>query len=241
MTPLLTLLAVTAVATLVATLSQLLTGFGFALVLVPALLLVTAPSQAIATSVLLGTAMTLAMTWRDWRHIDRAKLLELLAGSVIGLPLGVLALQILPDAALKWVIVVSVLGALFVVLANLSLRNRRSTTTAIGMLSGGLLTASGVNGPPLVALLRANQYPPSVYRATLAGIFSVQNTIAAALLAGTGHVTGPVLAMTAAGLVVIPAGYWLGERMFRRVNAARLRQGIIVMLLICLVSVLWLR
>lgn len=235
------LLLVTAGATLLATLSQLLTGFGFALVLVPMLLLVAAPAQAVGVSILLGTVLTLVMAWRDRQHVDRPKLLELLAGSVIGLPLGAVALHTLSDTTLKWIIVASVTGALLVVLANLVLRNRRTTTTLVGIVSGGLLTASGVNGPPLVALLRANQYPPSVYRATIAAIFAVQNVLAAALLAGTGQITSTILAMVGAGLVVVPGAYWLGERLFRHIDAVRLRRGIIAMLALCLLSVLWFR
>lgn len=233
------LLVVAAGASLLGTLSQLLTGFGFAMVVVPMLLLVASPAQAVSVSIMLGCVTCLIMVWRDRQHVDRNKFKELLLGSVIGLPLGAAALRLLPDHVLKWIIVGSVLGALLVVAANLSLRNRRSTSTAIGLLSGSLLTISGVNGPPLVALLRANNYSPSVYRATIAAIFSIQNVIGVGLLIGTAQVTTTVLAMFATGLAVMPAGYWLGERLFQRINAQQLRKGIILMMLICLVTVLW--
>lgn len=236
-----TLLIVAAGASLLGTLSQLLTGFGFAMVVVPMLLLVASPTQAVSVSILLGTLICLTMAWRDRQHIDRAKLKELLLGSLIGLPLGAAALRLLPETVLKWVIVASVLGALMVVVANLSLRNRRSTSTAIGILSGSLLTISGVNGPPLVALLRANQYSPSVYRATIAAIFAVQNVIGVGLLMGTAQITPTVLAMFTAGLIMLPLGYWLGDRLFQRINAKQLRKGIIIMMLLCLATVLWLR
>lgn len=238
---LLPLLLITGGATALAVLSQLLTGFGFALVIVPILLLIAGPAEAVGMAVVLGLVMCAIMTWRDRQHVDRGKIAELLLGSLIGLPIGAAALAWLPDAALKWVIVASVSGALLVVVANLALRNRRSTTTAVGLLSGALLTSTGINGPPLVALLRANQYPPSRYRATLSAIFTVQNSVGAALLAGTGKLSLLFLAMLGVGLLAMPPAFWLGERLFHRIDAARLRQGIIGMLLLCLVSVLWFR
>ncbi len=221
-----------------AVVSQLLTGFGFALVLIPLLMLVTTPAQAVGTTIILGAVMCLAMVWRDHHHIDRVKLMELLVGSIVGLPLGIVVLSWLPPQWLKWLVVASVLCALLVVLVNLTIRNRRSTTTGIGLLSGILLTSTGINGPPLVALLRANNYAPSTYRATLAAIFTVQNGLGSVLLVGAGKVDTTMLAMIAAGLVAMPPAYWLGERLFHRINARQLRWGIIVMLLLCLGSVL---
>ncbi len=233
-----TLLLVTFLATTLAVVSQLLTGFGFALVLIPLLMLVTTPAQAVGTGIVLGAIMCIAMVWRDRQHVDRVKLMEMLVGSLIGLPIGIAILAWLPPHWLKWAVVASVLGALLVVLANLTIRNRRSTTAGIGLLSGVLLTSTGVNGPPLVALLRANNYPPSTYRATLAAIFTVQNGVGSLLLFGTGKVNATMMAMVGAGVLAMPAAYWLGERLFHRIDARQLRWGIIAMLLICLGTVL---
>lgn len=232
------LLLITFLATTLAVVSQLLTGFGFALVLLPLLMLVISPAQAVGTTIVLGAILCIAMVWRDRHHVDRVKLMEMLVGSLVGLPLGIAIVALVPPPWLKWMVVGSVLAALLVVLVNLTIRNRRSTTAGVGLLSGVLLTSTGVNGPPLVALLRANNYPPSVYRATLAAIFTVQNGVGSLLLFGAGRVDATMMTMIGAGVLAMPAAYWLGERLFHRINAVQLRWGIIVMLVICLGTVL---
>jgi len=226
-------------AVLLAVVSQLLTGFGFAMVLVPLLLLMVAPADAVVTTALLGTLLTTLQTLRDRSHVDRPMAASLMVWSLVGLPLGVLAMGILSAEALKWTVVGVVLLALYIILRDVAFRKTRTNSALAGLSSGALLTSTGINGPPLVALVRSNQDSVLRYRATLAAVFCGQGWLGLGMFALAGRINATTLNLSATGLVALPLGILIGERLFRHVDAQRLRRGIVAMLLLSLAFVIF--
>lgn len=222
-----------------AVVSQLLTGFGFAMVLIPLLMLVIGPAEAVVATNIMGSALSACLVFHDRKFIDKTKAFSLLGWSLIGLPLGVLAIAWLAPEALKWIILTVVLSALAVVALNLSLPNTRWITAFVGVLSGSLLTSTGVNGPPLVALVRANNYSVRQYRGTLTAIFFVQGWLGVVMLAMAGKVGTAALAPAAVGLLMMPLGFYTGHRLFRHIDARKLRIGISIMLGFTVISVMF--
>src|SRR5690606_12874622 len=217
----------------------LLTGFGFAMVLVPVLLLLVAPADAVVTTALLGTLLTTLQTLRDRTHVDRSMATSLMGWSLIGLPLGVLAMSVLSAEALRWTVVGVVLLALLVILRDVAFRNTRSNTALAGLSSGALLTSTGINGPPLVALVRSNQDSVLRYRATLAAVFCGQGWLGLGMFALSGKINATTLSLSASGLVALPFGILIGGRLFKYVDAQRLRRRIVAMLLLSLAFVVF--
>ena len=95
-------------ASFLAVISQLLTGFGFAMVLVPLLMLRTAPAEAVVISAMIGALLTTVLVVRDRHHVHVPIARSLTMWSIAGLPVGVLILNVLPPAALKWTIIIVV-------------------------------------------------------------------------------------------------------------------------------------
>lgn len=226
-------------AVLLAVVSQLLTGFGFAMVLVPLLLLMVDPADAVVTTALLGTLLTTLQTFRDRSHVDRPMATSLMAWSLAGLPLGVLAMSVLSDENLKWTVVGVVLLALYVILRDVAFPRSRTSSALAGLSSGALLTSTGINGPPLVALVRSNQDSVLRYRATLAAVFCGQGWLGLGMFAMAGRVNAAALSLASAGLLALPVGILIGERLFKYVDARRLRRGIVAMLLLSLAFVVF--
>lgn len=226
-------------AVLLAVVSQLLTGFGFAMVLVPLLLLMVDPADAVVATALLGTLLTTLQTLRDRSHVDRSMAAGLMGWSLIGLPLGVLAMGIIPAEALKWAVVGVVLLALYIIMRDVAFSNTRANSAMAGLASGALLTSTGINGPPLVALVRSSQDSVLRYRATLAAVFCGQGWLGLGMFAMAGRINATTLSLLAAGLVALPVGMLIGERLFRHVDARRLRRGIVAMLLLSLAFVVF--
>lgn len=226
-------------AVLLAVVSQLLTGFGFAMVLVPLLLLMVDPADAVVATALLGTLLTTLQTLRDRSHVDRPMATSLMGWSLIGLPLGVLAMGVLSAEALKWTVVGVVLLALYIIMRDVAFRNTRANSAMAGLASGALLTSTGINGPPLVALVRSSQDSVLRYRATLAAVFCGQGWLGLGMFAMAGRINTTTLSLLAAGLVALPVGILIGERLFRYVDARRLRRGIVAMLLLSLAFVVF--
>lgn len=227
-----------AVSVFLAVVSQLLTGFGFAMVLIPLLMLVIGPAEAVVATNIMGSALSTYLLFHDREFVDKRKALSLLGWAILGLPLGVLAITWLAPVILKWVIVIVVLAALLIVALNLSLPNNRWTTALVGMLSGSLFTSTGVNGPPLVAYIRANNYSVREYRGTLTAVFFVQGWVGVTMLAMAGKVGVATLIPAVIGLAMMPAGFYIGHRLFKHVDAHKLRIGISLMLVLAVVSVI---
>ena len=97
------LMLLAALAALVGAAVQSSTGFGFALVLSPALFAVPEPTEAVTTLLALGLALNLLVLFERGRpeHVDRRRLAPMLAAAVPGLAVGVVILGALSKEVLQ--------------------------------------------------------------------------------------------------------------------------------------------
>ncbi|MFH9982552.1 sulfite exporter TauE/SafE family protein [Streptomyces sp. NPDC017179] len=219
-----TLIAEVALVTALASFAQALSGFGFALVAVPLLTLLTTPQNAVVVVTALGGVLSLVVCVHQREHVS-VRTAGLVSGAgLVGMPLGLLAVMVLGARSLSVLIACVVL--VFAVLIGRGLTFRRGTgpTAAAGVASGALLTATGMNGPPLVAAFQAMGLTPREFRATLQATFCVQDALALAGFLAVGRLTGDSLLLTGAGLPGLLVGWWLGDRLFTRTDPARFRK-----------------
>jgi uncharacterized membrane protein YfcA len=208
---------------------QSATGFGFALILGPAIFAVRGPEQAVSALLVLGFALNVLVLADGrrarvpWRWVVIA-----LAAAVPGLVGGALILTALPKPALQAVVGVAVIVAALVQIWARPAPARHEpsvvSASAVGLTSGALTTATSVSGPPLVLWFEAQGLPPAEMRTSLSVCFLALNIAGAgALLAagGTDGVVGPGLVLPLLGLVLL--GHLLGARLFRRLDPRRFR------------------
>ncbi|MEO6881548.1 MAG: sulfite exporter TauE/SafE family protein [Mycobacteriaceae bacterium] len=220
--------------------AQAVTGFGSALVAVPLLTLAFGPVTAVLASTIVGLVLTAHASVQERAHVERRVAARLVVSGLIGLPLGYLVLTLVPARSLKLVIA-AVLGVLVVVLAaRLRLPSGLGAQRSAGVASGVLLTSTGMNGPPLVVLLQAMGQSPRRFRATLQVTFFAQDLAAVVLFLVTGLLSPAVWGLAAAGVLGVPLGWWLGDRLFGALSAARFRRvvlgGLAVLALTSLVT-----
>lgn len=226
------------VTVLFACVAQMTTGFGFNLVLVPLVLLRVTPADAIVLAAVLGSALTTVVSVRERAHVAWGIAGQLLAAGVVGLPIGIVIAGSLAPRGLTWFMATVLVASLVVVSTGVKIANRPALTAVTGLLSGTLLTSTGMNGPPLVALLRASGLEPRRYRATLALLLAGPGWVAFGALAATGRIPAGAWSLIACGLAAMPLGAWLGERLFARLDARRMRLAIVAVLALSLVMVL---
>jgi uncharacterized membrane protein YfcA len=228
-----------AAATLVGASIQSATGFGFALVLSPALFAVLEPVEAITSLLALSLVLNLLVLFERGRpeHVDWRALAPMLLAALPGLALGAWALTVLSKDALQVTVGIAVILA-----AAWQLRQRkvRSSGTsvgdeepasrrrlppavgwAVGFSSGALTTSISINGPPIVLWLEAHGVRPEEFRASLAASFLALNAIGGAVLLaaeGSGTLDADVV-LPLLALVVV--GYALGAVAFRRLDRER--------------------
>jgi len=204
---------------------QSTTGFGFALVLSPALFAVMDPVEAVMTLLVLGLVLSLLVLFEGGRpkHVDWRSLAPMLAAALPGLAVGAVALTQLSKSVLQVAV-----GVAVVAVAAWQLRRRRRGAEPhrvnggiAGFTSGALTTSINVSGPPIVLWLEARGASPEEFRASLAATFLVLDLAGGAVLLvgeGSGSIDagrlGPLLAL-------VIAGYAVGAVAFRRLNRER--------------------
>lgn len=208
-----------ALAALVGATVQSATGFGFALVLSPALFAVMEPAEAVTALLLLGAALNL-LVLREARDARWRLLPPVLLAALPGLAAGAALLSVLSKEALQVGVGLAVIAAALWQLRH-GAAAHRVPATAAGFVSGALTTSISISGPPIVLWLEAQRLSPAEFRATLAAAFLALNVAGGGVLLGiegSGAVDlgalGPLL-----GLVL--AGYGLGALAFRRLDPDR--------------------
>jgi uncharacterized membrane protein YfcA len=211
-------MALALLAALAGAVVQAATGFGFALVLSPALFAVLDPAEAVTALLVLGAALSVLVLLEG--HEVRPRLLApMLVAALPGLALGALLLSVLSKEALQVGVGVAVVAA-----ALWQLRHRAARTlpaSVAGVLSGALTTSISINGPPLVLWLEGEGIRPAEFRATLAAAFLALDVVGAALIASTRGSAAVDLEAVGPLLACVLGGYWVGALAFRRLDSER--------------------
>jgi uncharacterized protein len=219
-----------AAAALVGASIQSATGFGFALVLSPALFAAFDPVEAVTSLLLLSLALNLLVLFEGGRpeHVDWRALTPMLVAALPGLAVGAVALALLSKEALQVAVGIAVILAAAWQLSRRSARDLSASHRALppaagwaaGFASGALTTSISVSGPPIVLWLEAHGVRPEEFRASLAASFLVLNLAGGAvLLVAEGSTLDAEVVLPLLGLVV--AGYALGTMAFRRLEGDR--------------------
>lgn len=148
-------------------------GFGEALVAVPLLALVIPVRVAVPLATLLSVTVAGLILAQDWRHVHARSAWRLILPTLLGIPLGLLALTGLPAGGVKAamaVVIIAFSGFCLVGRWKPRLPDDRYAW-AFGFGAGVLGGAYGMNGPPLVVYATLRGWTPGHFRATLQGYF----------------------------------------------------------------------
>lgn len=219
-----------ALAALVGAAVQSATGFGFALVLSPALFAVMEPTEAVTALLMLGAVLN-ALVLLEGHDVRLSLLPPLILPAVPGLAVGAVLLAALSREPLQIGVGVAVIAAALWQLRDRGVARRLPAVVA-GLTSGVLTTSISISGPPLVLWLEAQGLRPAEFRATLAAIFLALNVLGGAILLGTEGSGAVDLGELAPLLALVLIGYALGAVAFRRFDQRRFATVVIV-LVIC--------
>jgi uncharacterized membrane protein YfcA len=224
--------------TLGAAVCQSLTGFGFALVMVPLLTLAWDVKSAVVTSTVLGTTALLPLLFEARRHVRLATVAALLTGSLLGIPGGILLLDWIDPEALKILVGVTVIAASLLVYRVREVRSMRAgvaPAVAVGAVSGVLRASTSMGGPPAVLYLLGAERNLEVFRGTLLAFFFPMSLITIVGLAAVGRITPDVVRTSAIALPAMVVGLVVGAWLRYRVREEAFR--LLVLLILILTSV----
>ena len=214
----------------VASATQSIVGFGYALLVVPCLTVLLGPKVAVVASTAVGTALVAwnAVRWRTdirWREALTVSLAALCA-----MPIGLAVLTRADDQTLRIVVGVTIVVFTLWLWKGLTLPRGRRTEMSAGFTSGALATSVGTNGPPLVIAFQATEMAPAPFRATLQVCFFVQAVVAMALFWSQGLIVTDVGWVLGVGIPAAAIGALAGDRIAPRVHAGPFRSAVLVLL-----------
>ena len=216
-------------------------GFGEALVAVPLLALAIPVTVAAPLAALVSVTVAVAVLLLDWRHVQMRSAIRLVVSTLFGIPLGLLLLVRAPEAAVKAVLAVVIIG-----FPIYSMNGRRPALThdrwawLFGFGAGVLGGAYGMNGPPLAVYGSLRRWSPAQFRATLQGYFLPASVAGFCGYWLTGLWTPTVTRFYIATIPVVAFALVLGHVLNRRLSADRFLRvvyaGLLIVGLILLVQ-----
>jgi uncharacterized membrane protein YfcA len=210
--------------------TQSITGFGFALIVVPGLTLLLGPKVAVVAMSSIGVPLVIWNAIRRRHDILVREAVTTSLAALLGMPIGLVVLTRADDRALTAVIGATILAMTAWLWRGLRLPEGRPTELGAGFVSGALATSVGTNGPPLVIAFQAVGLEPAPFRATLQACFVGQGSIALGLFWWQGLVVHDVGAAFLVGAPAAVIGALIGDRIAPRVHAGSFRTAVLMLL-----------
>lgn len=224
--------AVAVAATLIGGIIRGFTGFGFALILVSALLFVADPVEVVPLALILDLLAGFTLLPRIFREVHWDGIRLLLIGSLIGVPAGFACLLLIAPEPMKIAIYVGILISVILLIRGFKLASApsRATLAATGVVSGLMSGASGVPGPPVILVYLSSPLPVATTRATAIAFFIFVDLLAIALALFKGLIDTEMLLRAAILVPVMAAGTSLGHKLFGLARPETVKRAAIILL-----------
>lgn len=217
---------------LVAGTAQTVTGFGFALVAVPFLIIVLEPEEVVVLTSLLALVNSALVATRVLDRVPWRTVTRMLAGSLVGMPFGLMVLLFAPDEALRIGVGVASIVMAIALGSGLTFEGRGARSELIaGATSGVLNTSTSMNGPPVVIYLAGRLLPPDEFRGALSAYFFISGLISIGAFAASGVFTWTAAALAAAALPAVFAASAIGHALAGRVSQQLFRRLVFTLLI----------
>lgn len=205
-----------------------ISGFGFALLIVPPLSFVVGPKEAVILSNVLGCSWLMTMFVRLRQEVVWRSALPLIVAAFAGMPFGLVILAVVSGRVLQGMLGVVVLVATFLVWKGVRINSQhRAFDIVAGFISGVLNTSTSMNGPPIVLHLQNKELAPGPFRATIAAFFVASALVTLALYTASGRIGQYELQAAALGLPGLAFGYVGGSLVVGRMDAGQFRKFVI--------------
>ncbi len=211
-----------------------LTGFGYALVAAPFLVLVFPPHEVVPVVMVSWIPLAALLLGEARGAMNLRRIGGWLTGAVVGIPVGVYGLAHIAEGPMRVVIggiTVAAALAMWVHPAR-PWRHEAAAAPIAGLLSGLLGGASGMSGPPVVLFALNQGWPPAETRANLIGYFVAKHAIALVSLALFGVLDRRAIELSLWAMPGLGVGAAVGLYLKSRVPPQRFRQVALVLVLV---------
>ena len=220
---------------------QSISGFGFALIVMPLLSLAMGLQTAAPLVALAALTLYTINLIRYRQAVDVRRVLRLGVACALGVPVGLWALANVDESIVKLLMgLVLVAYAAYKLSspAALHLRSRRWAYIA-GFIAGCMGGAYNTPGPPLVVYGSLRQWPKDEFRATLQALFFINGVLTVSSHYAARRLTADVLTFYAYAVPAFLLGVLAGSRVDAKLNRDRFRTIVTVMILVLGLSLIF--
>jgi len=218
----------------IAAIIQGITGFGFALIAVPILSVFLLPKDIIPIVVIYSLIMNIIMYIKKRYHIRFSDLKTLIIFSAIGIPLGVLLLNILDANIIKLVTAIVIILTAFALISGWEWKGKDTqfTTAVVGLTSGILNGSTSMSGPPIVLFLINQKFCKEHFRSYLPAFGIITNLITIIFFLIGKNINATQLEYTIIFSPALFCGLFLGMILVNYINEYLFRRLSLILILI---------
>ena len=214
------------------------TGFGTALIFVPVAGQFLPPADVILLITLTGVGSTVALLPRAWKDADKAEVGLMALCAVLTVPLGVQAMQALPETSIRWVVTAISGGTLLALMTGGRFRGTlgRVGLGMIGLAAGLIGGMTGLTGPVVILFYLAGLKAARVVRANTILYLALLDVVVFANLILAGLSNPAMIAVAVALGVPYVATALIGQRLFDPAYETAYRRIAYVVIALAVVS-----
>jgi len=207
-------------------------GFGFSAIVVASMAIIMEPLVIIVMVMLFEICASAFQINHAWQRLDQPQVGRLLAGAVIGMPIGVALLVSLDIDMVRIAISALVLGLALILLSGWSLKKRPGSPGQFLVgIGSGFANSAAIGGLPVGLFLTAQNAEPARFRANMIGYLFALDIVGIGIMAYFGKFSLDIIITAAALFPAMFLGVHLGSRQFFSTPPKSFRKLVIVLLI----------
>jgi hypothetical protein len=215
-------------------------GFGFAMISDITLTFIFPPAQVTPVILCLDVVASSWLLYKVRKEVDWKGLRLIGLGALLTLPLGTLALVVVPVTAMRiFISLVVICLCLGLLLKKKQGKSSGSVATAgVGMVAGFLTGVAAMGGPPVILFYFSSNKSVAVSRASMIAFFLMVDTLAIVSSICYGLFDRQTLTLSLGLFIPLGIGIWIGNFLFGKYSneAVFRRQVIFLLMAIALIS-----
>jgi uncharacterized membrane protein YfcA len=195
-------------------------GFGSALIFMPLASSVAAPRLVAALLLVIDFIAAAPLRPNAWRQADRKATAVMVAGALVGVPIGTWCLSRFDPVTTRWIISCFVGALLLLLLSGWRYRGKEHPALSIGIggLSGFTSGLAQTGGPPIVGYWLGRPIGPVIARANILLFFGASDFFSLVSYAVAALITPDAIRFSLLVGPVYGIGVWFGSQLFGRAS-----------------------
>jgi uncharacterized membrane protein YfcA len=195
-------------------------GFGSALIFMPLASSIAGPQLVAALLLIIDFVAAAPLLPNAWKQADRKATAVMVAGALVGVPLGTYFLSRLEPVTTRWIISAFVFALLMLLISGWRYRGKDHAAISVGIggLSGFCSGLAQTGGPPIVGYWLGRPLASKIARANILLFFGASDFFSVVSYALTGLITMDAIKFAFVVGPVYGIGVWFGASLFGRAS-----------------------